>query len=132
MTYNVDVTREGDAWLADVGNLPGAHTWAKNLTRLKANVVEVIRLVEDVPDEAPDPQTLFQFSGVSGTFEAAAQLGVRRRELDDATRTVVAQSTRVARTLAAEGWSVRDISGALQITPGRVSQLLAKKDADAA
>jgi predicted RNase H-like HicB family nuclease len=51
-TYPVVVTREGDAWLADVPDLPGAHTWAKNLPGLDRSVREVIALVEDLPEGA--------------------------------------------------------------------------------
>ena len=50
--YRVVVTREGDAWLADVPDVPGAHTWARNLLGLDGAVREVIALVEDLPDGA--------------------------------------------------------------------------------
>lgn len=130
--YSVNVAREGDSWLADVADLPGAHTWAKNLTSLKASVIEVIRLVEDTSDNAADPEIRLRFSGVTPAFAAAAEIGERRRELDGAVQDLVAASVRAAREMAAEGWSVRDISGVLHVTPGRVSQMLAQKTVKAA
>ena len=51
VTYTVEVTREGDAWIADVTNLAGAHTYAKSLTALHAAAEEVIRLVADLGDD---------------------------------------------------------------------------------
>lgn len=51
-SYRVVVTRERDAWLADVPALAGAHTWAKNLPALDRNVREAIALAEDRPDGA--------------------------------------------------------------------------------
>lgn len=53
--YRVRVSREGSAWLADVPDLDGAHTFARSLTGLDRAVREVIVLADDLPDEAmPD------------------------------------------------------------------------------
>jgi predicted RNase H-like HicB family nuclease len=53
-TYRVTVTRERDAWLADVPDVPGAHTFAHSLSTLERNIREVIVLMTDRPDEALD------------------------------------------------------------------------------
>ncbi len=53
-TYHVVVTREGESWLADVPDVAGAHTWAKNQLSLDRNVREAIALAEDLPDGAED------------------------------------------------------------------------------
>ncbi|BCJ65119.1 type II toxin-antitoxin system HicB family antitoxin [Polymorphospora rubra] len=50
--YRVIVTREDDAWLADVPDLPGTQTFARNLPSLDANVREAIALTEDLPEGA--------------------------------------------------------------------------------
>lgn len=52
MTYTATVTREGDAWLADVESVPGAHTYARSLGGLGAAVREVIVLMEDLTEDA--------------------------------------------------------------------------------
>lgn len=49
--YRVIVTREGDAWLADVPELEGAHTFARTLPALDRAVREVVVLAADRPDE---------------------------------------------------------------------------------
>lgn len=121
--YTVTVTREDDSWVGEVAGLPGAHTWAKNLPALRANLVEVIRLVDDIPDADDDPAIALEFEGVSETFARAAELGEKRRQLDESARALQVETQEVVRGLAAEGWSVRDIGAALSLTPGRVSQL---------
>lgn len=46
-TYRVVVTREDGRWLADVPDVPGAHTWANSLNALRKAVREVIALMDD-------------------------------------------------------------------------------------
>ena len=123
--YEVEVTREGDAWLAEVVNLDGAHTWAKNLQQLEKNVAEVIRLVEDIPDDVPLDHMHMHFSNATERFRAAAEIGHEREWLEAKQRELMAATAIAARNLADEGWSVRDIGGALRVTAGRVSQILA-------
>lgn len=54
-TYRVRVSREGSGWLADVADLQGAHTFARNLAGLERSVREVIVLADDLPEVAmPD------------------------------------------------------------------------------
>lgn len=53
-TYDVEVSREGNSWLADVRGLAGAHTYARTATALVENIYEVIALVnDDSSDEHP-------------------------------------------------------------------------------
>jgi len=69
-TYLVEVTREGNQWLADVPSVPGAHTFANDLDTLRQSVREVIVLMDDLPDDAtPD----FYFTYPTGTAEPARQ-----------------------------------------------------------
>ena len=51
-SYKVVVTRENDHWLADVPELSGAHTYARDLSSLHQAVREVIVLAADLPDDA--------------------------------------------------------------------------------
>jgi predicted RNase H-like HicB family nuclease len=124
--YEVEVTREGDAWLADVADLPGAHTYARNLEALDRNVREVIELVAHL-EEGTSFDVHYAYQGVSQAFVDAAKVGEERAELEAVQRRLASASVRVAKELAREGWSVRDISGALKMTPGRVSQITSNK-----
>ena len=53
MTYTVNVSREGDAWLADVPAVSGAHTYAHSLEGLTKAVREVVILMDDLPQDHP-------------------------------------------------------------------------------
>src|SRR5262249_56281916 len=48
-TYRVIVTREGGAWLAEVPDLAGGHTYARTLAALDKAVREVIVLAAYLP-----------------------------------------------------------------------------------
>lgn len=73
VTYTVEVTRESDAWIADVTNLAGAHTYAKGLTALHAVVDEVIRLVADLDDDYQISVT-YSYENVDDDFLEAASI----------------------------------------------------------
>lgn len=126
MIYRVEVTREDGVWIADVMDVPGAHTSARNLEALAARVQEVIGLVLDRPEDERF-SIEFEFVGVDPEFAAAALVGRERTELDRRQRELAARVSSAARLLAQAGWSVRDIGGALHMTSGRVTQLLTSK-----
>lgn len=128
MTYTVEVTREGDAWIADVLDLPGAHTYARNLTALADAIQEVIALVTDAPDDAPRAELQYVYRGVDDTFVQAAELGEARAEVERTQKQLANEATVAAAILANDGYSVRDIAGVLQMSPGRVSQILTGPD----
>ena len=125
MSYTVEVTRDGDAWLADVVDLPGAHTYARNLIALDAAVQEVIALVTDLPETEGRVAVRYVYSNVGQDFVEAARLGEEREAAEALQRQLsVAAAVSVAKLIEA-GYSVRDISGALRMSPGRVSQIAA-------
>ncbi len=49
--YEVVVRQEDGKWRAEVVDLQGAHTWADDLAMLDGYVHDVIRRVEDLPDD---------------------------------------------------------------------------------
>lgn len=124
MTYTVEVFREDDAWIADVIDLPGAHTYAGNLTALDAAVHEVIALVADLPDNADRPPVRYVYRNVGDEFIEAAKLGEDREKVETQQRQLTVAAALTVTKLAAHGYSVRDISGALKMSPGRVSQIM--------
>ena len=124
MIYTATVTREDGMWLAEVDGLSGAHAYARTLTRLRAELADAIVLSADLADDA-EVEIAFKLGGdenplVSKAFAVAEQ----RRQLKRAEAATVAETANVARSLIDAGWSVRDAAGALDVTPGRISQLV--------
>lgn len=122
MTYIVNVIREGRQWLADVEGLPGAHTYAGNLLELDRNVQEVIALVNDEPEGADTVPVEFVFTG-DDLISDAHELGKERTDAALRHHRLMVDTTSMVQQLVAHGYSVRDIAGALDMTPGRVSQI---------
>ncbi len=75
-TYRVEVHREGDAWVADVPDVPGAHTYARSVRALEGNIREVIALMTDTDDEQS-----FDVEVVLGGDEPAASAVAEARRL---------------------------------------------------
>ena len=124
MKYEVEVTSESDAWIADVVNLAGAHTYARNLVALDTAVQEVIRLVGDLDDETP-LEINYRYLNVDELALEAAGVGDRREALETEQRRLGLESVIHVAKLTKAGYSVRDISGLLKMSPGRVSQIMA-------
>lgn len=123
VTSKVKVTREGDAWIADVPDVPGAHAFAGNLVALESAVQKAIALVLDLP-EAQEPVALdFEYEGVDDVFLSAANVGVERRRIRERQRDPAITASMAAITLAAGGYSGGGIGGVLDISRGRVSPI---------
>lgn len=125
--YVARVTREGDNWLAEVSDLPGAHAFARTLTGLRSELADAVILADDLPDDAePDIRLVVDEDAVDPDLVRAREaldLANRRRELNVAVEVLVGLTAQESVRLSEAGWSVRDIAGALDISPGRVSQL---------
>jgi predicted RNase H-like HicB family nuclease len=122
MKFVVRITREGQSWLADVPTVPGAATFAGNLIALELAVREVLSLLLDIEDESVF-EFEFEFSNVGEEMLAAVELGKRREELEREQKEIMTASARFIQELSKEGYSVRDLSGILHMSPGRVSQI---------
>jgi DNA-directed RNA polymerase specialized sigma24 family protein len=121
--YEVIVTREDDAWLADVPSVPGAHTFARSLRGLAKSVREVIILMDDLDDDAT-PEVAFTYQVDDPAVQDAAAVGRERRATRELEDKLVAHTSDAVTALAREGYSVRDAAALLDLTAGRVSQLL--------
>jgi len=121
-SYEVIVTREDGAWLADVPAVAGAHTFARTLTGLRRSVREVIIVMDDLPDDA-EVAMVFRFDVDDETVTDAARLGQERRAIAAREADVMAGTARSVGDLIEHGYSVRDAAELLNITAGRVSQL---------
>ncbi len=121
-SYEVIVTREDGAWLADVPAVAGAHTFARTLTGLRRAVREVVIVMDDLPDDAAVAMS-FRFDVDDETVAVAARLGQERRAIAAREAELVAGTARSVGDLIEHGYSVRDAAELLSITAGRVSQL---------
>lgn len=124
-TYRVVVTREGDAWLADVPDLPGAHTYARTLPALNKAVREVVILAADLPEDALDSVELeWTFhTGNPELDDEAAQVRLLRAHAEQAMSEATERTAKLAQRLVADGTSVRDVATLLGISAQRVSQV---------
>jgi hypothetical protein len=124
--YEVIVTREGDAWMADVPAVSGTHTWAKNLPGLDRNVREAIALAEDLPEGAEDGLDLsYDYRTGDPDLDAAtAAVRAERARLGQAEHALSQRTAQLAdRIVHQQGLSVRDAAILLRISPQRISQV---------
>ena len=123
--YRVAVTREGDHWLADVPELPGAHTYARTLPALEREVREVIALAEDLPEGA-EPQIRVEFDIHTGDDELdadTAAVRLQRVRLAEQERELSVRTLAVVRRLRDGRMPVRDVAKIVGISAQRVSQI---------
>lgn len=123
--YRVVVTREDGAWLADIPELAGAHTYARTLPALDRAVREVIVMAADRPDEdMPTLRLAYDYqTGDPDIDKTAAEVRALRAEADHASAAAIARTSAAAELLVARGMSVRDVAAMLGISPQRVSQI---------
>jgi len=124
-SYRVVVTREDGHWLADVPELPGAHTFARTLPALDKAVREVVVLAADLPDEAMASLALeWEYrTGDPSLDQQAARVRAMRAEADRLTAQATAGTAAMAHALVERGMSVRDAAVLLGVSPQRVSQM---------
>lgn len=126
MSYHVVVTREDDSWLAEVPELEGTQTWARSLAGLDHAVREIVVLGADLPDEAmADLDLDYEFrTGDSLIDEQAASVRAERARAKELQGRVTGDTEELVKRLAAQGYSMRDISVIAGVAFQRVSQLL--------
>jgi hypothetical protein len=123
--YRVIVTREDGAWLADIPELEGAHTYARTLPALDRAVREVVVMAIDRPDEdMPVLRLAYDYrTGDPAVDITAAEVRVLREQADQLAASATARTSSAARLLINRGLSVRDAAAILGISPQRVSQI---------
>jgi hypothetical protein len=121
-TYRATVTREGDAWVVET-DVPGAHTWAPTLGKVRAYAAEAISVMLD-QDVDPDQVTVdVVVDGVS-TAECADAARRLAETADQAVRKATEVNKATVARLADAGASVREIAPLVGLSPARVHQLL--------
>lgn len=130
--YHVTVTREEQSWLADVPEIAGTHTWARNLPTLDKSVREAIALAENLPDDA-EPALVIEYTYRTGDpdlDDEAADVRAERDRITAAERALVARTQELARRIVTQrGLSVRDAAELLHVSPQRISQLVPRRRA---
>lgn len=126
--YRAMVNREDNYWLAEVPGMSGAHAYARTLTRLRDELANAIILADELPDDA---QVLIDFEPDPSFADArlltrAFQVAHQRHEIAEREARMHEELVETVEEMAGH-YSVRDVAGALDITPGRVSQLTAAK-----
>ena len=124
MSYTAIITREGNMWLADIPDLPGAHAYARTLNRLREGLADAIVLAADLHDEAQIDVRFEPGDKTDRLLTRALELAEQRRQLRRTEASVMSETSILAKALIKAGWSVRDAAGALDVTPGRISQLV--------
>jgi hypothetical protein len=125
VVYRVNVTRERDAWLADVPDVAGAHTFARSLSALQRSVREVIVLMTDRPDDALDDFDLDVRYEI-GDSSAAVAAARRARAAAEQAERVSAEAIRQAVAELPASLSVRDVAALLGVSHQRVAQVRAE------
>ncbi|MEO7195649.1 MAG: hypothetical protein ABIZ05_12675 [Pseudonocardiaceae bacterium] len=123
--YRVIVTHENGAWLAEVPELEGAHTYTRTLPALDRAVREVVVMADDRPDEdMPMLRLAYDYRTGDPVVDAvAAEVRTLREQADELAATATERTSATARLLIQHGFSVRDAAVILGISPQRVSQL---------
>jgi hypothetical protein len=123
--YRVVVTRESDAWLADLPELPGAHTYARTLATLQKAVREVVVLAAELPDDAiGDVRLEWEFHTGDDSLDAeTATVRALRAKAEKMATMATEQTASVARKLVDHGESVRDAAVLLGVSAQRISQV---------
>lgn len=124
MSYTAVITREDDMWLAEVPGLSGAHAYARTLNRLRRELTDAIVLAAELEDDTEVEISFMPRADAGPLLVRALAVAEQRRQLRAKERSVMRETATLAKALVDAGWSVRDAAGALDITPGRISQLV--------
>jgi len=112
-----------DAWLAQCDQEPTARTWAPTLVALRHAIIDVIILAADLPDDAVVDVRLIAGEDLGDDVVRAIELGNRRADLHAAQVALREDTLASVRDLLDAGYSVRDVAGAVGLSPGRVAQI---------
>lgn len=128
MRHRVVFTKEGDDWVVEAPDIPGAHSWGPTLKSATEHMKEAIALVLDLPDGAEKTMSLDPHYRVEG-LDDGSDLDVFRRALEARNELKDAQAVadETLRRAVAEGRkyrvSMRDIATMTGVSYQRVAQI---------
>ncbi len=123
-TYDIDIYRdEAGYWIADVPSVPGAHTFAKRIDQITANIREAIGVALDIDTDAIEINLRVALGpSLEKLLGEARHL---RDVADEATQAASEASREAARALVEQGeLSLRDAGALLGVSHQRVGQLV--------
>lgn len=131
-TFRVQITREGEQWLAEVPEVPGTHTWARSLAALESSTREAIALALDLPEGAEDLLSLSLEidTGVAEVDEQARRVRTERVRLAEAEVELQRSTQELARRVLDSGLSARDAARLLGVSVQRISQIAPRRPRD--
>ena len=122
--YRARPVRDGKFWFLRVEDMPGAYTQVRRLDQAEAMVRDVISLVLEVDGNSFDVEILEpDFRG--GLQDEILQVKALRALADVFGSAASSKSRNVARRLAADDLTIRDIGRILGVSHQRVAQLTA-------
>lgn len=125
MIYTVQISREGEEWLATCLDHPEAIDYAKNLSALEKGIKDAIILAADLPEDSQIQVQMTPDKNLPNSLRQALELRQQRNHLQNEQAKLQTRTREVASLLGNDGYSIRDSATALGISPGRISQLSA-------
>ncbi|WP_375386715.1 hypothetical protein [uncultured Microbacterium sp.] len=123
-TYDVELTREGKWWMVSIPEVDGL-TQARSIKEAHDAAREYIAVTLDVPADSFD---IHVHAESIGTVEHVTQLlediKIQRVAARDAETAAAEMTRQLARNLAAQELSYREIGAIMQISHQRVEQLV--------
>ena len=123
--YTGNFRQEGDVWIAEVAEVPQAHTFGKTLSRARDYLHDALALYLDVPSDSIeiDVNVVTSDAAVSKAVNQARQA---RRVEEEARKNVQVAVPTAAKRLVGLGYSLRDIAVMLDLSHQRVQQLVSE------
>lgn len=122
VSVEVTVARCDSGWSGELPALSGARTTARNLSRLRVQVDDLVRIVLDLGRETQVDQD-WQWPGLEDELLEAAGLGAEQRAAERAQAELARRAEQTVCELLRRGVPALDIAGLLAIPPHRVNSI---------
>src|SRR4051812_28689650 len=122
-SYGVVATRSQGWWAIQVPELRGAWSQAKRIADIEATTRDLIATFLDVPADSFDVDPI-RFEGAAANMAESAK--ARRLAAQEAARVADRATREAAREMIRQGLPTRDVAALLELSPGRISQIVAE------
>jgi hypothetical protein len=127
-SYRVDAERRGDWWTLTSPDAPGAVSQVRRLSQADEHAREAIAFVLDIDPDSFDLHIVPRLTPALADQLAAARSATE--EAADAARRAADQQRKIIQELAmTQGLNGREIAALLGVSPQRVSQMVAERNA---
>jgi hypothetical protein len=121
--YTVNAVRDGSWWGIEVDGVDGAFSQARRIDQVEAMAREVVSLLLDVEPDSFDLDVRVHYPAEWAAL--AEEVTAARAAAEQAEKAAGVIARQAARLLHDAGLPVRDVGAVLNVSPQRVSQLLA-------